>query len=78
MNPIIDFLNTIFWGYILIYGLLAAGIVFTVRLGFLQIRHFGEMFRVIVQAPATDKEGISPFQALCTSLASRVGTGNAE
>ncbi len=76
MNTIIDFLNTIFWGYILIYGLLAAGIVFTVRLGFLQFRHFGEMFRVIVQAPATDKEGISPFQALCTSLASRVGTGN--
>ncbi len=34
------------------------------------------MFRVITNAPATDKEGISPFQALCTSLASRVGTGN--
>ena len=34
------------------------------------------MFRVILSAPETDKEGISPFQALCTSLASRVGTGN--
>ena len=26
MNAIIDFLNTIFWGYVLIYGLLAVGL----------------------------------------------------
>ena len=76
MNAIIDFLNTIFWGYVLIYGLLAVGIYFTIRLRFQQILHFGEMFRVVTNAPQTDKEGISPFQALCTSLASRVGTGN--
>jgi AGCS family alanine or glycine:cation symporter len=76
VNAIIDFLNTIFWGYVLIYGLLAVGIFFTIRLRFQQILHFGEMFRVVTSAPQTDKEGISPFQALCTSLASRVGTGN--
>ena len=76
MNAIIDFLNTIFWGYVLIYGLLAVGVYFTIRLRFQQILHFGEMFRVITSAPETDKEGISPFQALCTRLASRVGTGN--
>jgi AGCS family alanine or glycine:cation symporter len=76
MNAIIDFLNTILWSYVLIYGLLAVGVYFTIRLGFQQIVHFGEMFRVIRSAPETDKEGISPFAALCTSLASRVGTGN--
>jgi AGCS family alanine or glycine:cation symporter len=76
MNAIVDFLNTIFWGYVLIYGLLAVGVYFTIRLRFQQILHFGEMFRVIRSAPETDKEGISPFAALCTSLASRVGTGN--
>jgi AGCS family alanine or glycine:cation symporter len=76
MTAIIDILNTIFWGYVLIYGLLAVGIFFTIRLRFQQILHFGEMFRVVTSAPDTDKEGISPFQALCTSLASRVGTGN--
>ena len=32
MNAIIDFLNTIFWGYVLIYGLLAVGVYFTIRL----------------------------------------------
>jgi AGCS family alanine or glycine:cation symporter len=76
MTAIIDFLNTIFWSYVLIYGLLAVGVFFTIRLRFQQILHFGEMFRVITSAPETDREGISPFQALCTSLASRVGTGN--
>ena len=47
MNAIIDFLNTIFWGYVLIYGLLAVGVYFTIRLRFQQILHFGEMFRVV-------------------------------
>ncbi|WP_018632521.1 alanine/glycine:cation symporter family protein [Neomegalonema perideroedes] len=76
MTAIIDFLNNVFWGYVLIYGLIAVGIYFTIRLRFLQVVHFGEMIRSITAAPATDRQGISPFQALCTSLASRVGTGN--
>ncbi|WP_417791852.1 alanine/glycine:cation symporter family protein [Stutzerimonas xanthomarina] len=76
MTPIVDFLNNIFWGYILIYGLLAVGVFFTIRLGFLQFLHFGEMVRAIRGARQSDASGISPFQALCTSLASRVGTGN--
>ena len=76
MNAIIDALNTIFWGYVLIYGLLSVGIFFTIRLGALQFLHFGEMIRSVLGARQSDKSGISPFQALCTSLASRVGTGN--
>ena len=76
MNAIIDFLNNIFWGYVLIYGLLAVGIYFTVRLGFIQFRHFTEMFRCVMGSGETDKNGISPFAALTVSLASRVGTGN--
>ena len=76
MAAIVDFLNTVFWGYILIYGLLFVGVFFTLRLGFIQIRHFPEFIRTVLKAPQTDRGGISPFQALCTSLASRVGTGN--
>lgn len=76
MTSIINFLNTVFWGYVLIYGLLAVGVFFTFRLKFVQFAHFGEMLRSIFQAPSTDRGGITPFQALCTSLASRVGTGN--
>lgn len=76
MDTVIGFLNTIFWGYVLIYGLLAVGVFFTFRLGFLQFVHFGEMFRVISGSRSADKAGITPFQALTVSLASRVGTGN--
>ena len=76
INYVIGFLNTIFWGYVLIYGLLAVGIFFTIRLGFIQFRHFGELFRVIRGSRETDESGITPFQALTVSLASRVGTGN--
>jgi AGCS family alanine or glycine:cation symporter len=76
MNAVIDFLNSILWNYVLVYGLLAVGLYFTIRLRFQQILHFGEMFRVVLASDATDREGISPFQALTVSLASRVGTGN--
>ena len=76
MNAIIDFLNTIFWGYVLIYGLLGVGLFFTLRLGFIQIVHFPELFRVILSSNESDKSGITPLQALTVSLASRVGTGN--
>ena len=76
MDHVIKFLNDIFWGYVLIYGLLAVGVYFTLRLKFVQILHFPELFRSVLNAPIEDKSGITPFQALCTSLASRVGTGN--
>ncbi|WP_170479957.1 alanine/glycine:cation symporter family protein [Ruegeria arenilitoris] len=76
MEFIVDGLNGILWNYVLIYGLLGAGIFFTIRLGALQFLHFGEMLRVITSAPRTDRRGITPFQALTVSLASRVGTGN--
>jgi AGCS family alanine or glycine:cation symporter len=76
MTAIVDFLNSILWGYVLVYGLLGVGVFFTIRLGFLQFLNFGEMIRAIRGSRESDVHGISPFQALCTSLASRVGTGN--
>lgn len=76
MTAVIGFLNTVFWGYVLIYGLLAVGLYFTVRLKLIQIVHFAEMFRAVRGSGKADRQGISPFQALTISLASRVGTGN--
>ncbi len=76
MTTIVDSLNSILWGYVLVYGLLGVGVFFTIRLGFLQFLNFGEMIRAIRGSRDSDVHGISPFQALCTSLASRVGTGH--
>jgi len=72
----INFLNDLLWGSVLIYLLVGVGIYFTYLLGFIQFRHFGHMFKVMKNSRKSDAAGISSFQALCTSLAARVGTGN--
>lgn len=67
--------NDFIWTYILIGALLLIGVYFTIRTRFVQIRLFGEMFRLIVEKKDND-DGVSPFQAFTISAASRVGTGN--
>lgn len=76
MTDLINLMNDLLWGSILVYLLVGVGIYFTFRLGFIQFRHFGHMFSVLKNSRKADKAGISSFQALCTSLAARVGTGN--
>ena len=76
MSSQITFLNDLLWGSVLIYLLIGVGIYFTYRLSFIQFRHFGHMFKVMKNSRKSDSAGISSFQALCTSLAARVGTGN--
>ncbi|SJL82164.1 alanine/glycine:cation symporter family protein [Vibrio palustris] len=76
MTDLISFLNDLLWGSVLVYLLVGVGIYFTIRLGFIQFRHFGHMFSVLKNSRKGDSSGISSFQALCTSLAARVGTGN--
>ncbi|MCP3289179.1 alanine:cation symporter family protein, partial [Aeromonas hydrophila] len=76
MDTLIAMINDLMWGAVLIYLLIGVGIFFTFRLGFIQIRHFGHMFSVLRNSRKSDNAGISSFQALCTSLAARVGTGN--
>ncbi|WJG08019.1 alanine/glycine:cation symporter family protein [Aliiglaciecola sp. LCG003] len=61
---------------ILAVMLVLGGLWFTFKLGFVQIRHFGHMFSIMKGSQKSDKSGISSFQALCTSLSARVGTGN--
>jgi len=76
MQSIVNALNDLLWGSVLIYLLLGTGLFFTLRLGFIQFRHFGHMFSVLKNSRTGDAAGISSFQALMTSLAARVGTGN--
>lgn len=60
---------------ILIIVLAAAGLYFTFRTRFVQLRLFGTACKLIVEKPAGDQK-VSSFQALMVSTASRVGTGN--
>jgi AGCS family alanine or glycine:cation symporter len=74
----VDFINMVLWGdgQVLIYMLLIAGIWFTVKLKFIQLLNFKHMFSLLKGSGKSDDAGISSFQALCTSLSARVGTGN--
>lgn len=69
-------INGYLWGSVLIYLLSACGLWFTFRLKAIQFRHFFHMFSVLKFSRKSSTNGISSFQALCTSLAARVGTGN--
>ena len=78
LNNIVSDMNGFLWTYVIITLLVVAGFYFTFRLRFVQIRHFKEMFRLIVSSAGSKTKGneISPFQAFCVSTASRVGVGN--
>ncbi|NQZ82400.1 MAG: alanine:cation symporter family protein [Colwellia sp.] len=78
MNEIVASINNVLWGegQVLIYLLLFTGLWFSFKLGFVQVRHFKYMFTVMKGSTKSDKSGISSFQALCTGLSARVGTGN--
>ncbi|MEP6561925.1 MAG: alanine/glycine:cation symporter family protein [Nakamurella sp.] len=73
---LIDALSNFLYTYVLIYLLLGAGIYFTVRTKFVQIRYFFRMIRQLFVSREGSEGGISSFQAFCVGLASRVGTGN--
>ena len=65
-----DFLYT----WILVALLIITGLYFSIRTRFVQIRLLPESLKVIVEKKSNP--GISSFQALMISTASRVGTGN--
>ncbi len=71
----INSLSDLLYTYILIVLLLGTGIYFTIRTRFVQFRMFRESIRVVME-PKDDENGLSSFQALMVSTASRVGTGN--
>lgn len=72
---IINTLSDLLYSYILIVLLLGTGIYFTFKTRFVQFRMLGESIRVVME-PKNDENGLSSFQALMVSTASRVGTGN--
>lgn len=75
MEEIVSLINAIIWSPALIYLCLGAGLFYSLRSRFLQLRLFGEMLRLIFKSKASN-DGISSFQALTLSLAGRVGMGN--
>ena len=69
------------WNVILIILLCGTGIYFTIRLKFIQIRKFGEGFKLVfgnisLKGEKGKNGEMTTFQSLATAIAAQVGTGN--
>lgn len=77
---LVDFVNTILWDYVLIFGLIGIGVFMTIKLKFLQftrvIPALKKMIQDIINKRSVEEGKMSPFQALSTAVAAQVGTGN--
>jgi AGCS family alanine or glycine:cation symporter len=76
MPDFLFFINEFLWGSIMIYLLLGAGIWFTLRSGFIQFRYIRKFGRSLKNSVTPQPGGLTSFQALCTSIAARLGSGN--
>lgn len=75
MNEIITAINDLVWSRALIALCLGAGLYFSIRTRFMQVRSVREMLRCMFSGEKSPS-GVSSFQALTMSLSGRVGTGN--
>lgn len=75
IEEIISQISDVLYSYILVVLLIAGGIYFTLKTRFAPFRLFREQLRAVIEKP-DEKNGVSSFQALMVSTASRVGTGN--
>jgi AGCS family alanine or glycine:cation symporter len=70
-------LEDLTWGWSLIPILVIFGVFMTIVTGFVQIRYFGRMFRVLFGSDSSaDPNQISAREALLVSVGGRVGGGN--
>lgn len=76
MPEFLSFINDILWGSVMIYLLLGAGVWFTWRTGYIQFRYLRHFSKSLKRSLTPQPDGLTSFQALCTSLAARVGSGN--
>lgn len=80
MKEVVDFIYGIVWSPALVVLLVGAGLYFSIRTRFVQIRRFGLMTGLLFRGDGYRKshktKSFSSFQAFCVALSGRVGTGN--
>ena len=77
LQALFGLIEDLTWGHALIPFLVVIGLFFTVVTGFVQLRFFRRMFRVLSSKNQTgDPNAISAREALLLSVGGRVGGGN--
>ena len=74
----LELLADALWGWHVLALILAAGLWFSIRTGFFQVRRVSLWVKTALGSPkeARGRGRVSPFQALTTALAGSLGTGN--
>lgn len=91
-SKIVDAVNNVVWSPALVALLIFAGLFFSFKTRFVQVRRLGLMVRLLFSKPKDDagddihdttsdggpvpKNKVSSFSAFCMALSGRVGTGN--
>lgn len=76
LKSIIDSINGFAWGGFMIICLVGTGFVLTMGTKVVQFRKLGFAFKLLFSKDHVGEGDITPFQALMTSLAATIGTGN--
>ena len=80
MLSIVQTINAYLSDYILIFLLVAVGLLYSVKTRFVQVRYLGEglnrIFGNLSLKGGSHGGGMSSFQAVATAIAAQVGTGN--
>ena len=76
MEKFVSIVNAIVWSPALVVLLIGAGLYFSFRTKFVQVRRFGLLIRSLMGDGKKGKDGITSFEAFCPALSGRVGTGN--
>ncbi len=77
LKNIVDVVNGVLWGdNLLVWLLIGAGLFFSVKTKFVQLRLFKHMVKLLMKDSSEGNDGVTSFQAFCISTASRVGAGN--
>ena len=81
LENIVSSVNSFLWDFFLLFALVGTGVWFTIRTKGIQIRYFTRGFKQVfgnikLSGDKAGKDGMSSFQALATSIAAQVGTGN--
>ena len=78
MERIVSAINDVVWSPALVVLLVGAGLYFSIRTRFVQLRRIGVMTHLLFgkKDKTKEKKGVSSFEAFCIALSGRVGTGN--
>ena len=78
-DRIVSAVNEVVWSPLLVALLIFAGVYFSIRTGFVQVRRFPLLVKSLFaksNRSKTERKGMSSFEAFCVALSGRVGTGN--